>query len=174
MCATTPCYIVKAGLDFQILLLQAFHLTGLLCYSTTLTYSVCKTVECHLRMYFANFRATSTQRTKPEVLYYRGETRDECEIDAQDLEGRRKWKTRKRKGVFFKVQPHDEKQNKATKNPHHQQRLERWLSTKSTGYSSRGPRFNSPHPRGDSQLPVTPVPEDPVPFSHLHSCWTCT
>ena len=35
---------------------------------------------------------------------------------------------------------------------------------KSTDYSSRGPRFNSQHPHGSSQLSVTPVPGDPTPM----------
>ena len=34
---------------------------------------------------------------------------------------------------------------------------------KSTGYSSRGPRFNSQHPLGSSQQSVTPVPGDLTP-----------
>lgn len=45
--------------------------------------------------------------------------------------------------------------------------LERWLSIKSTGYSSRGPEFNSHHPRGNSLL-MTIVPRDPVPSSSVH------
>jgi hypothetical protein len=38
----------------------------------------------------------------------------------------------------------------------------------STGCSYRGPRFNSPHPHGSSQLLTTPVPGDPVPSSGFH------
>jgi hypothetical protein len=34
---------------------------------------------------------------------------------------------------------------------------------KKTGFSSRGPRFNSQHPHGISQLLITPVPGDLVP-----------
>jgi hypothetical protein len=36
-----------------------------------------------------------------------------------------------------------------------------------TGCSSRGPRFNSQHPHGSSQLTVTPALEDLTP-SHIH------
>ena len=38
----------------------------------------------------------------------------------------------------------------------------------STGCSSKGPRFNSQHPHGSSQLSVTPVPGDLTP-SHRHT-----
>ena len=40
---------------------------------------------------------------------------------------------------------------------------------KSTGCSSRGPRFNSQHSHGSSQLFVTPVPGD-LTSSHRHTC----
>ena len=39
---------------------------------------------------------------------------------------------------------------------------------RSTGCSSRGPRFNSQHPHGSSQVSVTPVPGDLIPSSGLH------
>ncbi|EDL22055.1 mCG1048556 [Mus musculus] len=35
--------------------------------------------------------------------------------------------------------------------------LERWIMVKSTGCSCKGPRFNSKHSHGSSQLSVTPV-----------------
>ena len=38
---------------------------------------------------------------------------------------------------------------------------------KSTEYSSRGPGFNSQHPRGSSQLSVTPVPGNLTPSHRL-------
>ena len=40
---------------------------------------------------------------------------------------------------------------------------------KNTGYSSRGPRFNSQYPHGSSQLSVTVVPGDVTP-SLKHIC----
>jgi hypothetical protein len=36
-------------------------------------------------------------------------------------------------------------------------------AVKNTGCSSKGPGFNSQHPRGSSHLPVTPVPGDLMP-----------
>ena len=39
---------------------------------------------------------------------------------------------------------------------------------KSTDCSSRGPRFNSQHPHGGSQLSVAPVPEDPASPVNVH------
>ena len=38
---------------------------------------------------------------------------------------------------------------------------------KSTGCSSRGPRFYSQHPHGNSQVSVTPIPEDTMLFCPL-------
>jgi hypothetical protein len=35
--------------------------------------------------------------------------------------------------------------------------------------SSKGSGFNSQHPHGSSQLSITPVPRDPIPF-HRHAC----
>lgn len=34
---------------------------------------------------------------------------------------------------------------------------------KSTGCSSKGPRLNTKHPHGSSELSITPVPEVPTP-----------
>ena len=42
--------------------------------------------------------------------------------------------------------------------------MERWISNKSTNYSSREPRFNSQYPHDGSQMSVTPVPRDLIPF----------
>ena len=42
---------------------------------------------------------------------------------------------------------------------------------KSTGCSSRRPRFNSHHPYGSSHGSVTPVLGDPIP-SHIHASKT--
>ena len=43
------------------------------------------------------------------------------------------------------------------------------LAVKSTGCSSRWPRFNSQHPHDSSQLSVTPVAGD-LTFSYRHTC----
>ena len=42
------------------------------------------------------------------------------------------------------------------------------LAVKSTGCSSRGPKFYSQHPCNSSQLTVTPVQRDPTPSSGCH------
>ena len=42
-------------------------------------------------------------------------------------------------------------------------------AVKCTHYTSRGPGFNSQHPHGSSQLPVTLVSGDLTP-SHRHAC----
>lgn len=41
-------------------------------------------------------------------------------------------------------------------------------AVKSTGYSSRGSRFDSLHPHGGSQPSVIPVLGNVMPFSGLH------
>ena len=40
---------------------------------------------------------------------------------------------------------------------------------KSNGCSTKGPGFNSQHPHGSFQLPLTPVPGDTTP-SNRHTC----
>ena len=42
-------------------------------------------------------------------------------------------------------------------------------AVKSTGCSSRGPRFNSQHPCGSSQVPLSP-PLGNLTLSHRHIC----
>lgn len=52
--------------------------------------------------------------------------------------------------------------------------LERGSVVKSTCYFYRGPGFGSQHTRGDSQLPLTPVPGHPVLSSDFHKDHACT
>ena len=43
--------------------------------------------------------------------------------------------------------------------------MERWLRVPETTCCPRGLGFNSQHPHGSSQLPITPVPKNPNPVT---------